>query len=326
MQLLATIPMACSIITFVLGMLCIFAGSKPGFMEDYHIIALNTSGIGQDLIPTPSAGSSSTPTSISPGGIVSSISNLIPREPGIGDNIANALGDIGNEIADKLAEKLGIQEWYSMHLMDTCEGSYTPNATAKGAGYNVSSCTNATAMYHFNISSIISDQLSIGPLHLNLGDIGWPSAIQDGLDTLSAAMNATFVFYCIGIAAAGLAIFTSLAAIFITGRLFSFLNWGLASLSLLALAIASIIVTVLQDKAADIINKFGNDIGVYAYKGHKYLTLTWVATAIIAVATIVWVAIFHIGRKQNGREFHEKSLFGRKSRQSGSVEFARRGA
>ncbi|EDO00622.1 hypothetical protein SS1G_14492 [Sclerotinia sclerotiorum 1980 UF-70] len=293
--------MACSIITFVLGMLCIFAGSKPGFMEDYHIIALNTSGIGQDLIPTPSAGSSSTPTSISPGGIVSSISNLIPREPGIGDNIANALGDIGNEIADKLAEKLGIQEWYSMHLMDTCEGSYTPNATAKGAGYNVSSCTNATAMC-------------------------WPSAIQDGLDTLSAAMNATFVFYCIGIAAAGLAIFTSLAAIFITGRLFSFLNWGLASLSLLALAIASIIVTVLQDKAADIINKFGNDIGVYAYKGHKYLTLTWVATAIIAVATIVWVAIFHIGRKQNGREFHEKSLFGRKSRQSGSVEFARRGA
>ncbi|KAK6598180.1 SUR7 family protein pun1-like protein 1 [Botrytis cinerea] len=301
MQPLAAIPLACSIVTFVLGMLCLFAGNKPGFMEDYHIVTLNTSGIGQDLIPTTTSGSGSTPTSLSPGGIVSSLSSLIPREPGIGDAIANALGDLENEIADKLAETLGIEEWYSLHLMDMCQGYYTPNATSKGAGFNVSSCTNQTAMC-------------------------WPSAIQDGLDTLSTAMNATFVFYCIGVAGAGLAILTSLAAIFITGRIFSFLNWGLASIALLALAIASIIVTVLQNKAAHIINKFGNDIGVYAYKGQKYLILTWAATAVIAVATIAWVAIFCIGRRQKGREFHEKSHFGKKSRQSESSEFARRGA
>ncbi|TGO21026.1 hypothetical protein BPAE_0247g00040 [Botrytis paeoniae] len=326
MQPLAAIPLACSIVTFVLGMLCLFAGNKPGFMEDYHIVTLNTSGIGQDLIPTTTSGSGSTLTSLSPGGIVSSLSSLIPREPGIGDDIANALGDLENDIADKLAETLGIEEWYSLHLMDMCQGYYTPNATSKGAGFNVSSCTNQTALFHFEISSIISEQLSIGPLHLNLSDIGWPSAIQDGLDTLSTAMNATFVFYCIGVAAAGLAILTSLAAIFITGRLFSFLNWGLASLALLALTIASVIVTVLQNKAAEIINKFGNDIGVYAYKGHKYLILTWAATAVIAVATIAWVGIFCIGRRQKGREFHEKSRFGKKSRDSESSEFARRGA
>lgn len=139
-------------------------------------------------------------------------------------------------------------------------------------------------------------------------------------------MNATFVFYCIGIAAAGLAILTSLAAIFIPSRLFSFLNWGLASLCLFALCIASIIVTVLQKKAAHIINKFGNDIGLYAYKGHKYLVLTWVATAFIAVAVIAWTGIFFIGRRQTGNEFHEKYRFGKRSRQSGSSEFARRGA
>lgn len=139
-------------------------------------------------------------------------------------------------------------------------------------------------------------------------------------------MNATFVFYCIGIGAAGLAILTSIAAIFITGRLFSFLNWGLASLCLLALAIASIIITVLQNKAAGIINKFGNDVGVYAYKGHKYLILTWVATAVVAIAMITWVGIFCIGRRQKGREYHEKGGFGKRSRHSESSEFARRGA
>ncbi|KAB8292445.1 hypothetical protein EYC80_008166 [Monilinia laxa] len=338
MQPLASIPMVCSTVTFVLAMLCLFAGNKPGFMEDYHIVTLNTSEVGQNLIPTKTSGSDSTPTSISVGGIVSSLSSispagivsglsgLIPREPGIGDDIANALGDIENGIADKVAKTLGIQDWYSLHLMDMCEGTYTPNATANGAGLNVSSCTNQTAMYHFDINSIISEQLSIGPLHLNLSDINWPSAIQDGLDTLSTALNATFVFYCIGSAAAGLAVLTSLAAIFITSRLFSFLNWGLASLGLFALGIASIIVTVLQNKAAHIINKFGNDIGLYAYKGHKYLVLTWVATAFIAVAAIAWIGIFFLGRRQEGNNFHEKYHFGKRSRQSGSSEFARRGA
>ncbi|ESZ93470.1 hypothetical protein SBOR_6148 [Sclerotinia borealis F-4128] len=185
MQPLAAIPMACSFVTFVLGMLCLFAGNKPGFMEDYHIITLNTSDVGQNLIPTSSSGSSSTPTIASPVEVISSLANLIPREPGIGDDIANALGGIENDIAGKLAKTLGIKEWYSLHLMDMCEGTYTPNATARGAKYNVSSCTNQTAMYHVDINSIISEQLSIGGVHLKLSDIGWSSKIQDGLDALS---------------------------------------------------------------------------------------------------------------------------------------------
>lgn len=95
---------------------------------------------------------------------------MIPREPGIGDAIANALGDLENEIADKLAETLGIEEWYSLHLMDMCQGYYTPNATSKGAGFNVSSCTNQTAMckyYYFpkitvaQIAHIFSQTTSI---------------------------------------------------------------------------------------------------------------------------------------------------------------------
>jgi general stress protein CsbA len=33
--------MACAIVAFVLGMLCLFAGHKPGFMEDYHIVTVS---------------------------------------------------------------------------------------------------------------------------------------------------------------------------------------------------------------------------------------------------------------------------------------------
>lgn len=65
-----------------------------------------------------------------------------PSEKGVGSFINGAIGDA----ADKLASELGIKQWYSMHMLDMCEGTYTPNATATSAQLNVTSCTNMTAM------------------------------------------------------------------------------------------------------------------------------------------------------------------------------------
>ncbi|PQE21436.1 SUR7 protein [Rutstroemia sp. NJR-2017a BBW] len=310
-------------------MLCLFAGHKPGFMEDYDIVTLNTSDVGANLIPTSTSGIIPTTTS-GIGGVISGLSSLLPRapEPGLGDDIENALGALADDVTDAIAKELGIKEWYSLHLMDMCEGTYKPNATAKGAAKNVSRCSNQTAMYHFNINTIIGEELSVGPFHLNLSDISWPSSIQDGLDTLSTALDATFVIYCIGIASAGLAILTSLVAIFVltSSGLFHFLNWALASLAFAAMLLASIIITVLQNKATGIINKYGNDIGVYAVRGKKFLVLTWVATGVMCLGAGVWVAVWWVGRREKKRVFTEKGGFGRgkMARESGSSEFERR--
>jgi len=217
------------------------------------------------------------------------------------------LDGIIGDVADKLAKELGIKQWYSLHLMDMCEGTYAPNATEKGAALNVSTCSNQTAMYHFDISTQLNKELEVGPLKINLSDIDWPSDIQSGLNDLNTALDATFVLYAIGIAAAGCAILASLVAVFLHGsRLISFGNWGLASLSFFALLIASIIVTVIQSKATHLINKYGNEIGVYAYKGGKYLTLTWVAVAMMFLATMAWIVEFCVGRRNKTREYTEK--------------------
>lgn len=93
-------------------------------------------------------------------------------------------------------------------------------------------------------------------------------------------------------------------------RLISLGNWGLASISFLALLIASIIITVVQIKAVDLINKYGNDIGVYAYKGGKYLALTWAAVALMFLAKMAWVVEFCVGRARRSREYTEKRASG----------------
>jgi len=294
-------------------MLCLFAGHKPGFMEDYHILSLNTSTLGHNLIPTsdkPTSTTSSTPTSTgsSVGSFFSGIAKNVTGEiEQIGDEIVDDLNDFVGDIADKLAEELGIEQWYSLHLMTLCEGEYKPNATTKGASKNVTHCTNQTAMYKFDISSQIEKELSIGKYNISLEDIGWPDAIQDGLNTLNVAMDATFVLYAIAIAAAGCAIIASVIAFFLHGsRLISLGNWGLASLSFVTFLIASIIVTVVQNKASHILNKYGNDIGLYAYKGGKYLIITWVTVAVMFLASAAWVVEFCIGRKNKRREYTEK--------------------
>lgn len=67
----------------------------------------------------------------------------------------------------------------------------------------------------------------------------------------------------------------------------------------------------MQIKAVNLINKYGNEIGVFAYKGGKYLTLTWVAVAAMFLAACAWVVEFFIGKRNRGREYTEKG--GRRS-------------
>lgn len=302
----ALFPLALAITAFVLSLLCILAGRKPGFMENYHIVALNTSTLGHNLIPT-TATTSDTPTSTS-SGLDSIYSALTGDINNITDSIENDLNDILNTAADDLASALGIKEWYSLHMMDMCEGIYSPNATTKGAKYNTTNCTNPMTMYHFNPTKQIEDELAKGGLNVTLSDIDYPSNIQDSINQLHTAVDATFALYCIGIAFSGLAMCGALFELFSNGsRLISFANWGICSLASTALLSSSIIITVAASKIAHEVNHNGNDIGMYAYKGHKFLGLTWGAAVAMFVASSAWVVEFCVGRMRQKRGFKSSS-------------------
>lgn len=53
----------------------------------------------------------------------------------------DALQDIQNDLADELAKKLGIKEFYSIHLVDLCEGDFSPKVTDPKATFDVKNCT-----------------------------------------------------------------------------------------------------------------------------------------------------------------------------------------
>lgn len=159
---------------------------------------------------------------------------------------------------------------------------------------------------HFNFSAILQKELSTGMLGLNLADINYPPELQKKLNRLTKAFEALFVFYIIAIAAAGLGIIAAVCALFLHAPLYTWLNLGLASLTFVALLMASAVVTEAQIEFVGSVNAYGNDMGAYAKKGGKYLALTWSTVAVMGISVLVWAREGCLARRAKKRALPEK--------------------
>ncbi|KAK8042695.1 hypothetical protein PG994_013178 [Apiospora phragmitis] len=287
-------PLIFSAAAFALTLVAVFAGSKPGQMEDYHIISINMSDFGHDLVPTPTSGGSD-PTSTDQGGIGGFFSSVVAT---IESSIGDELNGIGNDIADKLSAEIGISQWYSLHVMNACEGDYAPNATSPGAWFNQTNCTAQEAGFQFNLSSVLDREIEVGPLGLNPADLKIPDGIQEVINYLNGFLLAIFVLYVIGIGFSGIVFLLCIGAITIgPSTLFSVASAITATLAALALGIASAISTAIAKKGASEINDKGDEVGISAKAGGKFMIITWVAFGAIVIALISWIGIWLKNRR-----------------------------
>jgi len=232
------------------------------------------------------------------------------------DNITNSIeNDINNDL-NSIAQDLGLHDFYSAHILDFCEGYFVPgpvpNATLSRSSIhrNITSCSNKTAMYSFDPRVVLQQELNkTGHGNINLTDLQWPSEVDKGLQALRIASKATFVLYCIAIAFTAIAAIFALLSIFFDGRLSSFINVILDWLAFLAIGLASAIVTAIAVKAKDVINKYGNPVGISATKGNKFLILTWVATGAMLLASMVWCfdCIFGTRKRSSRRRAYDSN-------------------
>ena len=102
---------------------------------------LNTSAIGQNIF-------NSSDGSNNQGGILGEIEGALDK---VKQDLEQEVDKLAGDVADVLSAALGIHEWYSIHIMDACEGSYEPNATAQDPGLNTTHCTAAAphSEYHW---------------------------------------------------------------------------------------------------------------------------------------------------------------------------------
>lgn len=158
-------------------------------------------------------------------------------------------------------------------------------------------------MYDFDPEATLQKQLDESGLafDVDLEDLDWPEEIDQGMRALAVAQHAVFILYCITIAFIFVALVASLACVFVAqGRVGSFVNVVLDLLAFLAVGIASGIVTAVAMKAAELINRYGDDVGVSAQRGGKFLAVTWAATALMLLSSSVWCFECVKGRRERG--------------------------
>ncbi|KAL8963360.1 MAG: hypothetical protein Q9183_005020, partial [Haloplaca sp. 2 TL-2023] len=205
MRLTALFPLLCTLTAFILALLCIFAGSKKGgYIEQADILTLNTSMLGRLTLNTSQTSSSFL------------------------NSLAEDITDSVNDVIDSVADELNIHDFYSAHLLNYCEGYYTPSPVSNSTSdptKNITKCSERSSMFHFDPSAIIQDELKPG---ISLADLEWPDTIKDAVRAVEIASRAMFVMYCVGVAATGLALIGAFYGVVKGGRIAFLLNNFLA--------------------------------------------------------------------------------------------------
>uniref|UniRef100_A0A0B7KGA8 SUR7 protein n=1 Tax=Bionectria ochroleuca TaxID=29856 RepID=A0A0B7KGA8_BIOOC len=278
-RLTIIIPLVLSAIGLILAALSLSAGHKEGFMEEYALARVNVSRIGYDLIKASDTDGKNNDS----GGFLDIIKDLWDDAK---HAIIDKLNDLIGGAVDEVADKLGISDWYSVHVMNGCEGSFQPNGTVKSASFQTTNCSDSKA------------GCNLGPFDIKLPDLGWTDDIQANLDSLNEALLGFFVLYVLGITFCGLSIPICLAA-FVKPQhkkvVLSAVFISLAAASVLVAA--SIIATVMTTKGITRMNLLTRHIGVEVQGGHKFLGLTWTSAVAILLAFMFWGIKYLIIRK-----------------------------
>jgi hypothetical protein len=266
----------------------------------FFYFQLNMSGFGKNLLQPDSSNDDDNSKDDEDKSVFDKFTDKV--DEGV-DKVKGGINDIANDAADKLADELGISEWYSVHLMDYCEGAFKPDASAPSPGFDVTECSKPSVGAKVNLTDILGREIDAGPLDISLADLDWPEGIQKRIDALNDALTAVTVFYLLGMGLAGVCLFVA-AADFAAGALprrvaglVTTLGAGTSALGTLSMTVGSAITTASARQGAEIITDVGSTVGVSATAGNKFIILSWVGTGLIAVCALVWVPTWWKNRR-----------------------------
>ncbi|KAG5999115.1 hypothetical protein E4U54_002054 [Claviceps lovelessii] len=300
------LPMVLALVAFILSMLARYAGHEQGFMEEYAVLRLDTSKLGHDILGKVSeenkTGGEKKKNAHGFGG--DALEKLSELTDGVKGKINEAVG----HIVDKVVKKIGIKEWYSLHITNWCEGDWSPNSTVVDAGLNITNCSSFITDGRFDLRKIVDKEIQAGPFKINPASITWPDTIQKKLDTLARALLALLNAYAVCAGLSGLAFVCSIVAFWKPDlRRIVLMNLVVSAPGFLVLFISSATVTASANFAVAAVNDLGGVVGLSATAGTKFYTLTWVATGFMGFVSLFWVGKYLAMRKETKRRgFNEK--------------------
>ncbi|KAK8042147.1 sur7 protein [Apiospora rasikravindrae] len=301
LRLSAVVPIVCSAVAFVLLIILVTAGTRPGRNSGYYLLKLNTSEVGTNLVEIKTANTSSTTT----GSIIGGITGLIPGLDGAVNNLTSevnqGLQDIVNELITAATDSLGLEDEYDIYLQNICKGNRVdqnnPNSQIK-----IDSCPSfKTVGDAIKGSTNITSYVVVGntnvsfPFLATLSDTGSTTGTA-----LFAATTANAAFLYVGLVVSGLVALTSVASLVLPRvRLLTLGNMLIAGLAPGFLAISAIVSTTVAYVIHTLLGTFGNAFTIGAKVGGPALALVWVSLVLSVVSSSYWALVWFVDARRS---------------------------
>ena len=349
LRLFAILPVLCTAIALLLVVLCVFAGHKPGMMEDYAVFTLNTSRLGENVLQELDAKISSvhlkrslavtlshttvttvpvitaaptTLTTLDPRGLASDITSLESKASSVLKSATSVIRgeatSIKSVVAGAATSALGAAETDIVNVVNKAYEGLIADLNLKDF-YSIYMSASCVGTYEFQNGT-----------NVTVGDSGLPAAkgkdsVHKHVESCSPhsaldPMSLIRILYWVGIVFTGSALAAGVAGIVLLrtrGRKMALINVFITLPAFCFVGLASAVTHGLSLGAAKLINFIGADVGVAGYMGHRFLALTWATTVLLLVNMAFWSLLFFLsGRSDTVMGLLEKSRGGRPDRTS----------
>ncbi|GAB1316653.1 hypothetical protein MFIFM68171_06863 [Madurella fahalii] len=327
--ILKVVPVTCSFLAFLSLAIALSSGMSENYLEELSIINFNTSVLGKNLIEVPDThgktkdGCGKAERAIDDGsdnasGLFGDVEGLFGRG-GAEDTVYRAVDVIedscdegaGNsrsaarlpaesvdEAGGSVAEAIGIQEYYSLHIGVLCSGRYDPHFSETGAKPDIRECTQKLNTGHTDLSRKLDEELGAGPFQLGLSDLELSDKLRDALDLLPRVLAAMAFFEFLAVFALAAGFLFSVATlvfeytlqemqglVLLGGLGFMGFGWSVS-------ATGAIGITAVAEQVKNVVNEEGGRSGISAATSPELYFLLWaslvLSTATLTALFLVW--------------------------------------
>lgn len=322
LRLFVALPVVITAIAFLLSILCIYAGSKPGMMEDYAVFTLNTSRLGENVLQdingkiksidlkfkrsepvepatAPVAMITPAPTTLvtmAPRDIVSDIESLTSEAGSKASSVKTDVASKASSVKFEASAKANAAIDYSKNkIIEIINKAF--RGAIEGLDlqdfYNVHISASCVGTYVYNDGK-----------NYTAGDFKNLDELKSRVDSCEghSAVNPfqlVRIIYWIAVVLTAVTLVLGLIGIVKPTKKMAIINVFGTLPALTLMGLASAVTHGIAVGAAHLITFVGEKVGITGISGHKFIQLTWAITIMLLVNFCLWAIVFFlIGRME----------------------------
>lgn len=335
LRLFIALPVIITGIASILSILCVYAGSKPGMMDNYAVFTLNTSRLGENVLADINGAIKSIDIKFKRAELPASapvaminpapttMLTVVPRN--IVSDLGSTFDDITSDTGSKLTSaKSNIESKATSAKSVVSSKASSAQSAAKSAANSVLSSAQKKVIdlvnkaFHSAIDGL--DLQDIYNVHISSSCVG-TYVYKDGknytigdtkdLDELRPKINSceghsavnpfqlVRIIYWVGVVLSAIAFILGLVGVVKPTKKMALINVFGTLPAVIFMGLASAITHGMAVGAAHLITSVGDKIGITGVSGQKFIQLTWATTIMLLINLWLWAVVFFLIKRMD---------------------------